>query len=92
MTTQQPDQTWDEGVDLRAAIDALFRRRWLILALVILAIGVAGVLSYMVLPPTYKSSVVVTLPAAGGTDRLGLTPSEYKEFAASNPVLAVAQQ
>ncbi|MFH1140819.1 MAG: Wzz/FepE/Etk N-terminal domain-containing protein [Chloroflexota bacterium] len=92
MTTQQPDQTWDEGVDLRAAIDALFRHRWLIMALVILAIGAAGVLSYMVMPPTYEPSVVVTLPAAGGTDGLGLPPSGYKEFAASNRVIAAVQQ
>jgi len=92
VTTQQNSHTWDDGIDLREYIGVIFRRKWLILVLAVLAIAVAGILSYMVLPPTYESSLVVSLPAADGGDGFGMNPQAYEEFAASPSVEAAVEQ
>ena len=92
MSTQQPPQSWDGETDFRALIDALARNKWVILVTVAVGVVAAGILSYVVLPPTYKSTVVVSLPAAGGGGGLGMNPQAYAEFAASPPVMAAAVQ
>ena len=68
-----PVQAWDDETDLRQLIESVWRRRWLVAALVIGAVAVAGVLSYFVLPPRYESSITLDLfvPQAG---ELGLDP------------------
>ena len=92
MSIQQPSQAWDDGVDLRRYIGVLDHHKWLILALIAMAVAVAGIISYVVLPPTYQSPVIASFPAADGTDGLGMNPKGYEEFAVSLPVIAAAQQ
>jgi len=92
VANQQPMQVLDDGIDPRAYVDVLIRRGWLILALIALAVATAGILSYVVLPPTYESSLVVSLPAADGSNELGMPPQAYEEFAASDPVLAATRK
>ena len=53
-----------------------------------MAVAVVGVVSYLVLPPRYESSVVISLPVADDESGLGMSPRAYKEFALSSPVMA----
>ena len=92
MSAQQPIETWDDGIDLRFYVDVLSRFKWLIAGVTAAAIAVAAFLSYVVLSPSYESSVVVALPAAGGEAGLGMTPLGYEEFAVSDAVLGAVRQ
>ena len=92
MTSQQPSQMWDDGIDLRANINVLFRHKWVILAFTVLAVAIAGIMSYVVLPPTYESSLIVSLPSADGKDGLGMNLQAYEDFATSSPVLAAVKK
>lgn len=63
----------DDTIDLRQLIEALLRGKWVIAGITIVAMLVAGVVSFVVIEPTYeaRATVVVTLPQrareAGGT-------------------------
>ena len=91
MATQQPIETVDEGIDLRSFIDTAIRFKWLVMGLPAAAITFAGLFSFVV-SPSYESSVIVALPAAGGETGLGMTPSAYEEFALSESVMHVVRQ
>ena len=88
MSIQQPTQPWDDGIGMRVYVDVLAHHKWLILALIAGAVLITGLISYLVLPPTYQSSVVVTLPTADGQNGMGMTPQGYEQFSASEPVMA----
>ncbi len=45
MTTPQPRSEWDDSIDLRKWVDALIRYKFLILGIVVAAVGSAAVLS-----------------------------------------------
>jgi len=51
----------EEEIDLRGLIEVLWRRKWLILAIAIVAVAVAGFLSFFVIHPVYEASVLVEL-------------------------------
>jgi len=40
-----PTQAWDDEIDLRQLIESIWRRRWLIVGLVVVAVLVAGIIS-----------------------------------------------
>ena len=92
MITQQPSQTGDDEGDFRLHIDVLIQQKWLILGLIFVSVVVTGILSYVVLPSTYESSVVVSLPPADGTDGMGMTGEGYREFAISDAVKSALRQ
>ena len=92
MITQHPSQTGDDEGDFRLHIDVLVRQKWLILALVVVSVVIAGIFSYIILPSTYESTVVVSLPPASGTDGLGMTGKGYREFAISDAVEIALRQ
>ncbi|MDI3542788.1 MAG: hypothetical protein PWP57_391 [Candidatus Atribacteria bacterium] len=50
-----------EEIDLRGLIEVLWRRKWLILAIVLVAVAVAGFFSFFVISPVYEASVLVEL-------------------------------
>ncbi|MBO8140895.1 MAG: hypothetical protein H0Z37_01770 [Firmicutes bacterium] len=81
-----PAEAWDDEIDLRQLVESLWRRRRLIIGLTVMAVLVAGVLSFLVLPPSYESSITVALPAADG-QQVGMGPRAYEAFALSNRVL-----
>ena len=66
MSTQGGPQMWDEEVDLRRWIIALIRYKWIILTFLVSAVAIASIFNYILLPPTYQSSVTVSLPSATG--------------------------
>ena len=92
MSTQQPTPPWDDGIGLRVYVDVLVHQKWLILALIAGAVLITGLINYLVLPPVYQSSVVVTLPTADGQNGLGMTPQAYEQFATSKSVKAAVRQ
>lgn len=50
-----------EEVSLRAYLEVIWRWKWFIILLVIVAAGVTGIFSFFVLPPVYESEAVVLL-------------------------------
>ena len=93
MSTQQPVHRWEDGIDLRQYLEAIVRYKWLVLMTIVVAVAVATIVNFLVLSPTYRSSIVVSLPSADGSDGLGLTPQGYMAFAISGLVVdAVRQQ
>src|SRR5690606_41318023 len=77
-----PIQAWDDEIDLRQLIECLWRRRWLIVGLVVTAVVAAGVISYAVLPPRYESSVKPDITARGPGERR-FDPGVYVALATS---------
>lgn len=92
MSTQETLTSWDDEVDLRRYVVTLVRHKWLILAIVVVAVAVTGVANYAVLSSVYESSGVVSLPAEDTKGGLGMTPQRYAEFASSKPVLDGVRQ
>jgi len=43
-----PYQAWDDEIDLRQLIESIWRWRWLVVGLVVAAVAVAAVISYLV--------------------------------------------
>src|SRR5690606_39155746 len=80
-----PIQAWDDEIDLRQLIECLWRRRWLIVGLVVTAVVAAGVISYAVLPPRYESSVKLDITARG-PEELRFDPGVYEALATSQRV------
>ena len=91
MTTQQPIETVDDGIDLRSFIDTVIQFKWLIVGLTAAAVTFVGFFSFAQ-SPSYESSVIVALPDAVGEAGLGLTPPAYEEFALSASVLDTVRQ
>ena len=73
MTTPQPGPELDDSIDLRKWVDALIRYKFLILGIVVVAVGFAVVFSYLVQTPRFESTVSATLPPANGEGGLGLS-------------------
>ena len=48
MSIQQPPAEWDDTIDLRKWIDALFRYQWLVLGCPVVAIAVAAIFGYII--------------------------------------------
>lgn len=87
MSIQQPPTEWDDTIDLRKWIDALFHYKWLILTCALVAAVAATIFGYVIQTPTFEATGGATLPSADGTNGLGLTLRGYQEFATSTPVM-----
>ena len=92
MSTQQASPEWEDSIDLRQWIDALFRYKWLILASTVVAVAAASIFGYVIQTPTFESSGGATLPSAKADGGLGLTLRGYQEFATSTPVMDAVRQ
>lgn len=92
MSSQPSSETWGGRVELRAYLDIYARYKWVIVGLIAVALAIAAVLSYVVLPPSYESSVVVELPVADDATGLGISPRGYEELAGSPPVMDSLKQ
>ena len=62
MTTPQPRPDWDDSIDLRKWVDALIRYKFLIVGILVAAVGVATVFSYLVQTPRFESKAGAVLP------------------------------
>ena len=92
MTTPQPRPEWDDSIDLRKWVDALIRYKFLIVGIVVAAVGVAAVFSYLVQTPRFESTAGAVLPPANGEDGLGLSLRGYQELATSTVVIERMRQ
>ena len=93
MSIQQPPPEWDDRIDLRKWIDAVFHYKWLILTCALVAAVAATIFGYVIQTPIFEATGGATLPSADGTNGLGLTLRGYQEFATSTPVMdSVAQK
>ena len=86
MTSQPTSVPWEEGSDLHTYVAIIVRHKRLIAGLIAVALAIATVLSYVVLPPSYESSVVLSLPRDDGANGLGMVTQGYKVLAESSPV------
>ena len=92
MASQQPRFLQQDELDLKWMVNVLVRRKWLILAFVGVGIAVAGVTSLSLTSSTYKSSTVVALTAADGSDGVGMSLSGYAEFATGSQVMSAIEE
>jgi len=51
----------EEEIDLRELINVLIKRKWLIIGIFIIAVLVAGIVSYFMLEPVYKTASTITV-------------------------------
>lgn len=51
----------EEEIDLRELINVLIKRKWLIIGIFIVAVLVAGIVSYFMLEPVYKTASTITV-------------------------------
>ena len=51
----------EEEIDLRELINVLIKRKWLIIEIFIIAVLVAGIVSYFMLEPVYKTASTITV-------------------------------
>jgi len=75
----------EEEIDLREYIKVLIKRKWLILTIFLLSVITAGIVSYLVLPPIYKSSV--TFKIAQINDELLFDTNDIENKVKSDYVL-----
>ncbi len=87
MTTPQPRPEWDDSIDLRKWVDALIRYKFLIVGIVVAAVGLAAGFSYLVQTPRFESTAGAVLPLANGEGGLGFSLRGYQELATSTAVL-----
>lgn len=92
MDNQQHRAIEHDELDLRWMVTVLFRRKWFILAFIGVSVAVAGIISLFLIFPRYEAPVVVALPAADGSDGVGMTLPGYAEFATSAQVIAAIRQ
>ena len=92
MTAPQPRPEWDDSIDLRKWVDALIRYKFLIVGIVVAAVGVAAVFSYLVQTPRFESTAGAVLPPANGEGGLGLSLRGYRELATSTAVIERMRQ
>ena len=92
MTTQAPESTWEESVDLGKLIGTILRHWWLIfIAIAAFAAG-AAVFSFLIQPTVYQSDGGIFIPDSDIESDFALTPQGYLELASSNPVLDAVQR
>ena len=87
MTTPQPGSELDDSIDPRKWVDTLIRYKFLILGIVVAAVGLAVVFSYLVQTPRFESTAGAVLPSANGESGLGLSLRGYQELATSTAVM-----
>ena len=87
MTTPQPRPEWDDSIDLQKWTYALISYKFLILGFVVVAVGVATVISYLVQAPRFESTAGALLPSAKREGGVGLSLRGYQELAASTAVI-----
>ncbi len=51
----------EEEIDLRGLFEVLWRRKWLILAIIVISVAIAGYLSFFAIPPVYEAEVLIEL-------------------------------
>lgn len=51
----------EEEIDLRGLIEVLWMRKWLILAIIVISVAVAGFFSFFVISPVYEAGVLIEL-------------------------------
>ncbi len=56
----------EEEIDLRDYINVLLKRKWLIIGIVLMAVVIAAIISYIILPPIYQSSVTFKIAEVNG--------------------------
>lgn len=83
------NEAFSDEIDLYAYMETLWRHRWLLVWLVVIAVGVAAAISLWAIPPTYEATSLVQL--AQGDLSLG-SPETYRGFALSSSVLARVAQ
>jgi len=90
--------SYSDEVDLREYVDVLWRWRWFVVAVVVAAGAVAGVLSFFVISPTYEATAELMVPKDPFPaevilsphfmqmviDELQLPADEYNTFRASD--------
>ena len=92
MTAPQPRPEWDDSIDLRKWVDALIRYKFLIVGIVVVAVGVAALFSYLVQTPRFESTAGAVLPPANGECGLGFSLRGYQELATSTAVIEKMRQ
>lgn len=78
---------WDDEIDLRQLIETLLHRKWMIAGVIAVAVAIAAVYSFFMLPPRYEASIVVAVPDAAASERLGMSTKAYEAFALNTKVL-----
>lgn len=56
-----PAYYYEDEIDLREYVDVLFRYKWLVVALPLLAVLAAGVMGFAVMTPTYQATALVAI-------------------------------
>ncbi len=51
----------EEEIDLRGLFEVLWRRKWLILAIIVISVAIAGYLSFFAIPPVYEAEALIEL-------------------------------
>jgi capsular polysaccharide biosynthesis protein len=67
--------SYSDEIDLRAYIDVLWRWRWFLVVVVLVAGLTAGILSFFVLTPVYEASVQIMVPKDPLPAEIILSPS-----------------
>ena len=88
---QSSDYHYDEVIDLRELVTALWSQRRVIASAMLIAFIVAAVANY-VITPTYESSMVVSVPDSAMNGVIAASPQLFKELAMSNAVLTKIAQ
>ena len=86
MTTQAPESTWEESVDLGKFIATIFSHWWLILTLVAAFAASAAVFSFLIQPTVYQSEGGIVIPASDIENEFRLPPQGYLKFSGSTQV------
>jgi uncharacterized protein involved in exopolysaccharide biosynthesis len=68
----------EEEIDLRELINVLLKRKWLIIGIFLVAIITAVIISYFVLPQTYRSSATFMIAQINGTPLYDIGDIENK--------------
>lgn len=87
MATSNEPPVMYEQIDLAWWVRSLIHGKWIVLASVALCVVVGAAMVLVVLPPKYSTSILVTLPPVSAYEGLGLSDSQYHEFALSDAVL-----
>jgi succinoglycan biosynthesis transport protein ExoP len=68
--------TYDDEIDLREVFDTLDKYKYIIAAITILCMLASGLLSFLVISPSYKASTIIAVSQMGGPQ---LTPTSNME-------------
>lgn len=61
MTTEDIGQAWESEIDLREVLEIIWRGKWIIIGLVVLAAVAAGFISTQLLEPTYEATATLLI-------------------------------